>query len=305
MVAGPVTLSPAATSYFSAPENGLDPVLFQGSAIRPWVRNGILSLLLDHLGQHYLHPEYWVRVWIAGSGVSYQWRAARQPGDLDVLVGVDYVEFRRANPAFVGLSDAEISHMMNAGFREELHPRTEDWNDYEVTFYVNPGATDIRTIKPYAAYDLTFNEWTVPPNQHPSAPAEPGWENTVQSDERLTRTIINRYEQALVDVQNAQNDAARRNGEYRLKQAVEQGAALFDELHGNRRMAFQHGGQGYADFHNYRWQGGKRTGSIHALHLLKKYQDDAAQSEASETYGVELPDTETLIRRAATLRAGG
>jgi hypothetical protein len=39
-------------------------------------------------------------VWLAGSAVSYQWSAAREPGDLDVLIGVDYIQFRKAHPEY-------------------------------------------------------------------------------------------------------------------------------------------------------------------------------------------------------------
>jgi hypothetical protein len=81
-----------------------------------------------------------------------------------------------------------------------------------------------------------------------------------------------------------------------MQSAKQQAEALFEEIHGNRRIAFSAGGEGYYDFHNYRWQAGKRSGSIDKLRKIKEYGDETQQ------YGVELPDTSTLIRRAALYR---
>ena len=77
----PVHIQGTATSYFSAPETELDPKLFSEKTLKGWVRNGILQLLFGFLNEKYRNPNLWAHVWIAGSGVSYQWSAARQPGD--------------------------------------------------------------------------------------------------------------------------------------------------------------------------------------------------------------------------------
>ena len=301
---GPVSLQGGETSYFSAPETELDPQLFDGLMIKGWVRNGILSLLFGFLNETYRHPDLWAHVWIAGSGVSYQWSAAREPGDLDVLIGVDYIQFRKAHPEYMGLTDIEISKMLNEDFREHLQPDTENWNGYEVTFYVNPGATDIRSIRPYAAYDLTHNEWTVMP--HPeTAPHQPVWESVAQRDKSMATDIITRYSKALTDLQGAPNDAARRNAEFRMQQALSQGSMLFEDIHSSRRMAFSEQGAGYSDFYNYRWQAGKKYGTVPALRKMRDYLDAYKANQADETYGIDLPSTETLIRRAATYRAKG
>ena len=134
------------TSYFSTPETGLDPNLFLGTKLRPWVRNGILRILFDYLAVRYTAPERWATAWLAGSGVSYQWSASREPGDLDCLVGVDYVSFRRSNLEYAGLSDREIASTFNEDFNADLMPKTKMWHGYELTFYVNP-QTNIRDIK--------------------------------------------------------------------------------------------------------------------------------------------------------------
>jgi len=302
--AQPIHLQGSPTSYFSAPEQELDPALFDGTNLKGWVRNGLLHLLFGFLNEVYRHPDIWCHVWIAGSGVSYQWSAARQPGDLDVLIGVNYIQFRKAHPEYVGLSDVEISKMLNEDFRTYLQPDTEDWNGYEVTFYVNPGATDIRTINPYAAYDLTHNEWTVFPSKE-GAPENPVWEELAKKDYKMADDIVTRYTDALTRFQHATNDAARRNAEFKLQAALMQASALYDDIHHARTYAFGQGGKGYSDYYNYRWQAGKKYGTVPTLRKMSEFWSAYKAQEADETYGVELPDTQTLIRRAATYRAKG
>lgn len=291
------------TSYFSAPSSTLDPQLFDGRALKGWVRQGILNILYDFLAQRFRHAELWAHPWLAGSGVSYQWAAARQPGDLDCLIGVDYEQFRKANPEFVGLSDTEISHELNDDFRASLYPRTSDWNGYELTFYVNPGATDIRSINPYAAYDLKYDEWTVYPDPAQHADYVPEWEQVVQGDKHLAHQAHTRFVAALNELQTAHNNPLKRNAEARLQAALAQGTALFDEIHINRSHAFSKTGEGYGDFHNYRWQAGKREGTIGVLRTMKDYAKNLQESTDASLYGASLPDTETLIRRAALQRS--
>lgn len=302
--AQPIHIQGSATSYFSAPESELDPKLFDGTRMKGWVRNGILHLLFDFLNSQYRHANLWTRVWIAGSGVSYQWSAAREPGDLDVLIGINYIQFRKAHPEYQGLTDVEVSKMLNEDFRNHLQPETSNWNGYEVTFYVNPGATDIRTINPYAAYDLTNDEWTVHPAQE-SAPYRPLWEEMAKRDLSMTTDIVMRYSQAVTEINGARNDAARRNAEAKMQATLIQASALYDDIHGARRLAFRPEGGGYGDYYNYRWQAGKKYGTVAALKKMSEYWSGYKAQQAEETYGIELPDTQTLIRRAATYRAKG
>ena len=290
------------TSYFSAPAPTLDPKLFDGRSIKSWVRNGINHLLHDFLNHFYRHSELWAHPWLAGSGVSYQWQAAREPGDLDCLVGVDYEQFRKANPEYTGLSDGEISSTINEQFYNGLLPKTSNWNGYELTFYVNPGATDIRSIKPYAAYDLKYDEWTVYPDPSQQAPSNMLWDVVAGNDDKLAKQIHTRFTAAVQDVQASRNDAMRRNAEVRAQSALEQGVALFDEIHSGRREAFNATGEGYGDFHNYRWQAGKASGAVQLLRHLKDLHTAQQTSKQLSTYGVELPDSDTLVRRAATYR---
>lgn len=284
------------TSYFSEPSHVLDPTLFEGRRLRDWVRQGIMQLLADFFNKEFRHAELWAHPWLAGSGVSYQWSADRHPGDLDCLVGVDNVQFRKANPEYSGLTDVEISQQINELFRSLLQPMTEDWNGYELTFYVNPGATDIRSINPYAAYDLKYNEWTVPPDPQQHAPENPEWEAAAGVDAKSATQIHTRFTAALQDVKTSHAGPNRRNAEVKLAAAKSQATALFDEIHSNRRLAFSMTGAGYYDFNNYRWQASKASGANDLLRQIKDHETDGNH------YGVELPDANTLIRRAATYR---
>jgi hypothetical protein len=295
--ATPVALEPSETSYFSAPGAGLDPRLFRDNKFVPSVRAAILRILFEHLRNHYYNPEGYTSVWIAGSGVSYQWTAARTPADLDCLVGINYLMFRQSNPEYKALSDKQIADMFNEDFRKDLHPATDNFLDaYELTFFVNV-KSDIRQIKPYAAYSLTNDDWTVQPEVK-APPRNKMVEQKVARDVSMTTDILSRYSAALTAIGSAPTDTARRNAEAALKLAVEQGVALFDEIHKGRTYAFSPSGLGYTDPSNYRWQAGKEAGSIQALRKLKDIATKSKKDFEAQTYGMQLPDVNTLIRRA-------
>lgn len=287
------------TSYFSAPASTLDPTLFEGRSLKAWVRSGILRMLNDFLGLQYRHSDLWAHPWLAGSAVSYQWQAARQPGDLDCLIGVDFIQFRKANPEYAGLTDKEISGQLNEDFHQNLQLQTDNWNGFELTFFAL-NTSDIRMIKPYAAYDLKYNEWTVYPDPQARPPQNPDWDRVTQSDTDTAEQASTRFSAALQDVQSSRNDAMRRNAETRLTMAAAQGNALYNEIHENRSMAFSPEGAGYGDFNNYRWQAAKASGAIQKLRNVREYLKESLKEQ--NPYGVELPDASTLIRRAATYR---
>jgi hypothetical protein len=290
-----------ATSYFSKPADTLDPKLFQGRVLKASIRNGIMSLIKDFLNESYRHSEMWAHPWLAGSGVSYQWQAAREPADLDCLIGIDFIRFKKANPEFSGLTNKEISSQLNEEFHDSLQKKTEDWNGFELTFYAL-ATDDIKSIKPYAAYDLMYDEWSVVPDPNAAPPTVPEWDEVVGIDENKTNNINTRFETALQDLRWATAMPARRNAEVRLDSAAAQGGALFDEIHNNRSQAFSDVGEGYSDFHNYRWQAGKRSGAVQKLKSMKKYLIDNSRTGARASYGIDLPDADTLIRRAAIYR---
>jgi len=292
----PISVEPEQTSYFSREAPGLDPRLFYGATMVPSVRSSILRILFEHLGQQYSSPETYIHVWLAGSGVSHQWTAARTPADLDCLVGVNYLLFRSSNQQYKALSDKQISAMLNQDFRD-LNKTTANFLDsFELTFYANVNA-DIKAIKPYAAYSVTNDDWTVRP-EIKGQPKNKAGELKAAKDVSMANEIIDRYTKALTSIQSSKNDVARRNAEAALKLAVEQGASLFEEIHDNRKMAFSPSGQGYLDIHNYRWQAGKSSGAIRALRKLKDIKDQGKASFETATYGMELPNPDVLIRRA-------
>lgn len=295
-------LEPAETSYFSKPSAGLDPRLFRDGKLTPQVRNAILQLLNNYLDSHYSGGGSWSRAWLAGSGVSYQWAAHRDPGDLDCLVGVDFVKFRQSNVRFTGLSDKEIADMINEGFRADLQPETELFmGSFELTFYVNVHS-NIIDIKPYAAYSLTDDDWTVPPVAS-AAPTNPQWEERVNKDRSTAIDLMTRYTAAKNLYKSASNDAVKTNARSQMRIAMSQGNALYESIHTERSNAFSPTGEGYGDFYNYRWQAGKRSGVIQFLRALRADMEALDAEIKKQAYGdVEFPDTNTLIRRAASQR---
>lgn len=292
----PVAIEPAETSYFAASLPGLDPRLFRNYKIIPQVRSSILRILFDHLNQNYHSVEAFTHVWLAGSGVSHQWSAARTPADLDCLIGINYLKFRQANQNYKALSDKQISQMLNQGFAE-LNKSTKNFLDaFELTFYANVNP-NILAIKPYAAYSLTKDDWEVRP-EIKGQPKNKAADQKAAKDAAMASEILDRYAKALDALHAAPNDVARRNAEAALKLAVDQGASLFDDIHGGRKAAFSPYGQGYLDINNYRWQAGKSSGAVQALKKLKEIKEQGKAAFESKTYGMELPSTDILIRRA-------
>jgi hypothetical protein len=296
----PVGIMAGTSSLDVAPADHLDPDLFDGDRMKTFVRTRLLGTIGGFLGSKYQGSPQWLRAWLAGSGASYRWYASH--GDLDILLGVDFVGFRQANPDYSRLGDSEIAHHLNEEMRQELWPTTKTWMDkYETTWFVNPKSWDISVINPYAAYDLVQDDWTVRPSQRPPNISDE-WKTHAALYGRRAETAISRYGQTLQEMQGAQNPAHRRDAELRFHMAVEQSVALFDTVHKGRKNAFTTVGQGYDDFSNYLWQSGKASGWIQALRDIKDYHQAATASHHARTYGMELPDTDTLIRRAATRR---
>jgi hypothetical protein len=294
-------LEPQETSYFSEPAAILDPRLFKSNKIQPMVRSAVMQLLFNHLDKYYTSGNAWAHVWLAGSGVSFQWAAHRDPGDLDCLIGVDYRSFRSSNTQFMGLSDKEISQMLNEGFREELHPISGEFlGSFELTFYVNV-RSNILDIKPYAAYSLTDDTWTVAPGTL-RVDVSPTWNSAIENDRLQAIDILTKYQSAKTKYEQASNDAIKANARSEMRIAMVQGAGLYSSVHNGRSSAFSPAGEGYGDFANYRWQAGKQSGVIQALRSLKSEMDAQDDALNKQTYGVDLPDASTLIRRAATRR---
>lgn len=274
-----------ASSYFSEPEDHLDPALFDGMKLRPGIREHLLEFLYSGLEDIGLRaPEDWVYAWLAGSGVSYQWSADRGNGDLDVLFGVDYPRFLSLNPAFPRLGKAEVAKYVDKMLKELLWTKTAHYSingkTFEVTFFWNPDTDNsIRMIHPYAAYSLTMNKWDVPPNPSPQHDFPESWKAYADFDSQEVSRL----------------DKVISGGSVHRESAVQMARGIWEDIHGGRKFAFTHMGSGYSDFHNYRWQAGKQSGTVD---ILRKILADNPEPSDS------IPQPDDIITRAALRYAG-
>lgn len=232
------------TKRLFGPTYGLDHRLFDGEHLRPDVTHYVLDTLAGFWTVRYGKEwTVWARVYLAGSEAS-EWTSPTQEGnnDFDVLVGVDYDRCREMVPALAQLSDLAITDRMNAEFRADLIPHTDptfitidgqETGPWSNTFYVNPDSYDIRDIKPYAAYDVTRDIWSVRPPHLPdwsieSFPQGHGLLQECQGYASVIRAILRQPEP------------------YRSQQAD----ALWRHLHGDRSRAFGPNGEGWYDAGN-------------------------------------------------------
>ena len=296
-------VSAGSSGYFSAPETTLDPKIFEGKRMLPEVRSWVLTTVYDFWATKYNGAHHWSTVWAAGSGISYQWAAARGNGDLDILIGVDFTKFFTYNPMYSGLSEKDMANHFNVQFHDELWPLTAAWNGFEVTFFVNEGAQDIRDIHPYAAYNITHDTWTVSP---PKLPPEPRtrypqiyWDAVNREKEQVNKLVVEYKMHHLQSQLSAPGSAHWLNSISAQRAVVNRATALFDDIHLGRRNAFGPDGEGYGDYYNFRWQAHKEAGTIDALRTLKSLHDKATVAAQEATYGQRLDATDAMITRAA------
>jgi hypothetical protein len=305
-------VSPAAgeSGYFSSPDTRLDPRLFEGDKIRSDVRAHLLNTLYTFWGSIYRRPKDWSTVWIAGSGISYQWSAGRGNGDLDILMGVDYDEFFAANPKFVGLSEVDLAETFNAELHSGLWPHTANTEIhggvFEVTYYVNPNSTDIRNINPYAAYNLTTDEWTVRPPTGDAFNHPQEFYAHAEAEAQQARSLVDQYN-TLAAQAKAMNPGSPgwHNTMRQAELVVSQASTLYDSIHLGRKQAFAPGGSGYGDYYNFRWQYHKKQGTAQALHAVGAAHKTAQEEHTSALYGVAIDGADVALRRAAMWNRGG
>ena len=261
-----------ASAYFTAAEPGLDPSLFSGGSLRPEIRDYVLGHLSDFLRRQSITAGSWLHAWLAGSGISYQWKASRGNGDLDVLLGISPTRFTAANPGFGGLTRQQLAGSVNGLLKSFLWPLTAQavfgGSTYEVTYYWNPDVTDdIRAVHPYAAWSLDSSRWDVAPDPQPPVTGFPQeWFDRTAEDAARILELYRNWSQNLADVLvlpppgvipgTARAALARVTAELR---------SIWDTLHDGRRSAFTAGGQGWADWHNFRWQAAKASGTASLL----------------------------------------
>lgn len=227
--------------FFAPGEKGLDPRLFDGDRMRPEVRQELLSLLNAFWAPKYGDSwQSWARVYLAGSEASH-WYGNN---DLDILIGVDHEALHHHVDHFTGEPDAaidekltdELRHGLNDDHRMLPGPDGKDTGPWENTWYVNPDSYDIRVIKPYAAYDITRDEWAVKPVEVPDDfGPEKLPESTWDVLDALTKLI-----KAIAELPDGTRER--------------EGAALYDYLHADRHSAFGPEGSGLYDPANAVWK---------------------------------------------------
>jgi hypothetical protein len=285
-----IRLELGASSYFSQPADTLDPHLFEDSEhIRPYVRKTILDSLFYYLGAKYNNPELWTMAWLAGSGISYQWAASRGNGDLDVLLGIDYSEFVNNNPESQWMDRHEIADAFTEDLRRNLWPRTSHvglgyetdngwWIEqtYEITYFLNDQveatSNSITNIHPYAAYNLTKDEWTIKP---PGLPSDPHslypeeYYNQADANKEAAHALVTRYNSVRAEGSTIVSGTPQEVNNKRHRALVQAEArTLFDSLHLGRKHAFSNIGEGYGDFYNFQWQSAKESGIVNALNEI-------------------------------------
>jgi hypothetical protein len=318
--AGPVGVHEGQSGYFSRPSNALDPRLFHGDHLRPEIRAWLAETLYSYWAQRYRNANFWSTVWLAGSGISYQWNADRGNGDLDVLVGVDWPLFFEANETYRGLSDTEMADQLNQELHRDLWPGTATtriategpvngptkglfFGDFEITFYVNATGSDIRDIHPYAAYDVSRDRWTVKPPVLPQDPRSlypKEWWDYVEDERRLADALIQRYNHVQGATRTSvPGGAAWSSNGHNLQVVADQIGTLYDDIHLGRRAAFGQQGQGYGDFANFRWQAHKKFGTAQALHEVWAARHTGRTDYETDTYGQPLTNAQETLRAAA------
>lgn len=219
---------------FGPTRGSLDPRLFEGTRLRPEVRQALLERLGASLepvmGSSWMDD---VQVYLSGSEAS-EWYGN---DDLDILVGVDYDRAAEI-PAFQGLADDDITAMVNQLFWSSYND--EDWHApfggvWHATAFANPsiGRYSIEKIKPYAAYDIKRDEWMVKP------PHLPNWsiQDFPEGPELLKEAEA--YAELIEAIDKMPEP-------YRTRQ----GKALWEHLHAERSRAFSDEGEGWLDSGN-------------------------------------------------------
>jgi hypothetical protein len=298
--ADPVDITGGASGYFSAPQQELDHHIFSSEQkILPEVRQHLLDTLYQFWRTRYHLAVRWSTIWLAGSGASYQWAADRGNGDLDILIGVDFSRFVHANPDYAGLDEYQMADHFDAELKAELWPWTvnTEFNGqkYEVTYFVNADAEDIETIHPYAAYNLSTDTWTVRP---PDLPADPrrlypdSYWKAVDQEKQTVAKLVDRYN-SLVSLPRTENNTTA------LKLLASQAHTMFDDIHLGRTRAFAPGGEGYSDYHNFRWQVHKGAGTAQALLGIAAVDRQAIQEHDKALYGAPIASAHEALARAA------
>lgn len=244
------------TAMYGLTQDHLDPRVFDGDHMKPEVRAYGLKTLDEFWRPLYGDWTQWAVLYLAGSGASYWWAGDT---DLDFLIGVDLDRLRQARPANKDATDEEILAHLNAGLISDLRPATPPYqpiagmNPMDVTYYVNPGSYDIRDLHPYAAYNVSTDQWAVRPQ------------------------VVDEAREAHLIPDNVWRmcEAAAREAEQVLSlpepDRTIAGVTMFDWVHEGRQVAYSVHGQGWLDPGNviYRYLEQHPRHLLRALYLCK------------------------------------
>lgn len=227
--------------FFAPGKKDLDPRLFDGDRMHPAVRQHLLSLLNSFWAPKYGDSwQSWARVYLAGSEASHFYGN----NDLDILIGIDYDTARAQVHVLSGLDDLAIDTKLTDELREGFNsddrmlpgPDGKETGPWENTAYVNPDSWDLTKLKPYAAYDITRDEWAVRPVE---VPDDFGPEKLPES----TWDVFDALQTLIKAVAELPEGVQEREG-----------AALYDYLHADRHAAFGPDGTGLYDPANATWK---------------------------------------------------
>lgn len=234
---GKTAAHPRPTSRIFGPTYGLDHRLFAGGKLKPEVRAAVMArlgpVIEPLLGDDW---QRYTKVYLAGSEAS-EWTSETLEGngDFDTLIGVDYDALKGEPGVPVAhLDDQDITDALNKALREDYN--ASPWKapfggEWDLTGYCNAGAYDIRRIKPYAAYNITDDEWAVRPIHDPEwglSKFPEGGDNLVAEAEGYA---------AVVEAISKMPEPFQ----------TQQGKALWKHLHSDRSRAFSDEGEGFVD----------------------------------------------------------
>lgn len=299
------------SGYLSSPSDRLDPALFDRyEVLRTDVAFAIIRKLLDFFTDDLAlrSARDWSKIWLAGSGITYQWDADRGNGDLDVMVGIDRVTFNQANPGHELMGDDDLAAWLDGAMKTVLWPKTAhtefNGKTYELTYFYNAGTgVDVKRIHPYAAYDVWKGTWVVRPPKLPKDPASlypKAWYGTAHQDSLRAQSLVKHYHEHMNALRAAQpGTPGHINAGAMLNLVTSQARAMLDDIHHGRGRSFTNAGNGYGDPSNFRWQMAKASGTIKGLSEISGIRSRAQDQSDTELYGGPLAAADELVRRAS------
>jgi hypothetical protein len=241
----------APTKRIFGPTYGLDVRLFDADKLKEPIRADLMRKWHEFCDTFGLQdPDTWSIVYFSGSEAS-EWTSPERKGnnDFDILVGVDVGRFAQnennvrhaermgwpLTPEGIaaGITDKLKATLVDPAYVLPGAPEHERHDTWDQTWYVNPNSFHIADIKPYAAYDVTHDEWAVRPPHLPdwslaSFPEGPSLVDYCEGMEEMVRAVLKMPEP------------------YRHQE----GFALWHFVHDTRSNAFGPQGEGWYDVPN-------------------------------------------------------